>query len=104
MSTAPELAKQTNPGQPTAMADSMATAATPAEKKDDHAQSKERKPQQRRVDDTCKVFSGTANQALADEACHYLGLERGQAWMTRFSDGENYVQLLENVRGEDVVV
>jgi ribose-phosphate pyrophosphokinase len=104
MSTAPELAKQTNLGQPTAMADSMAIAATPAEKKDDHAQSKERKPQQRRVDDKFKVFSGTANPALADEICHYLGLERGQALMTRFSDGENYVQILENVRGADVFV
>ncbi len=83
----------------------MATAALPAEKKDEHAQSKtERKPQQRRVDDKFKVFSGTANPALADEVCNYLGLDRGQALMTRFSDGENYVQVLENVRGADVFV
>src|SRR3954466_7191693 len=105
MSTAPELTKQSNLGQPTAMAETMATAATPAEKKmDEHTQPKDRKPQQRRVDDKFKVFSGTANPALADEVCHYLGLERGQALMTRFSDGENYVQILENVRGADVFV
>jgi ribose-phosphate pyrophosphokinase len=104
MSTAPELAKQSNPGQSTATADVMATAATTAEKKDEHAQSKERKPTQRRVDDKFKIFSGTANPGLADEVCNYLGLDRGQALITRFSDGENYVQLLENVRGADVFV
>lgn len=82
----------------------MATAATPAEKKDEQAQPKgERKPQ-RRIDEKFKVFSGTANPDLADEICHYLGLERGQALTTRFSDGENYVQILENVRGADVFV
>ncbi|HWR15850.1 MAG TPA: ribose-phosphate pyrophosphokinase [Terriglobales bacterium] len=104
MSTAPELAKQSNPGQTTARADAMATAATTAEKKDEHAQSKERKPQQRRIDEKFKIFSGTANPGLADEVCHYLGLERGQSLVTRFSDGENYVQLLENVRGADVFI
>lgn len=82
----------------------MATAATTAEKKDEHAQSKERKPQQRRVDEKFKIFSGTANPALADEVCAYLGLERGQTQIQRFQDGEKYVQLLENVRGADVFI
>lgn len=82
----------------------MATVVSPVEKKDEHVQSKERKPQQRRVDEKFKIFSGTANPALADEVCGYLGLERGQALVTRFQDGENYVQLLENVRGADVFV
>ncbi|MGE5723787.1 MAG: ribose-phosphate pyrophosphokinase [Acidobacteriota bacterium] len=39
---------------------------------------------------------------MADEVCAFLGLVRGQAHVTRFSDGEVYVQLLENVRGADV--
>jgi ribose-phosphate pyrophosphokinase len=104
MSTAPKLAKQTNTGQSTAMAEGMATAATPAEKKDEHVHTKgERKPQ-RRMDDKFKIFSGTANPGLADEVCEHLGLVRGQALITRFSDGENYVQILENVRGADVFV
>jgi ribose-phosphate pyrophosphokinase len=104
MSTAPELAKQTNIGQSTAMAEGMATAVTPAEKKDEHVHTKgERKPQ-RRIDEKFKVFSGTANPGLADEVCEHLGLIRGQALITRFSDGENYVQILENVRGADVFV
>ena len=86
----------------------MATAATsaekPMEKKDDQSQAKgERKPT-RRIDEKFKIFSGTANPDLADEVCHYLGLERGQAFTQRFQDGEKYVQILENVRGADVFV
>ncbi|HYA25489.1 MAG TPA: ribose-phosphate pyrophosphokinase [Terriglobales bacterium] len=64
----------------------------------------ERKPARLRVDDKFKIFSGTANEALADEVCAFLGLTRGQAMLTRFSDGEAYVQVQENVRGADVFV
>jgi ribose-phosphate pyrophosphokinase len=64
----------------------------------------ERKAPRIRVDDKFKIFSGTANQALADEVCTFLGLIRGQATITRFSDGEAYVQIQENVRGADVFV
>ena len=64
----------------------------------------ERKPQRGRVDDKFKIFCGTANEALADEVCAFLGLTRGQALVTRFNDGEAYVQIQENVRGADVFV
>jgi len=64
----------------------------------------ERKPQRGRVDDKFKIFSGTANEALADEVCTFLGMTRGQALVTRFSDGEAYTQIQENVRGADVFV
>jgi ribose-phosphate pyrophosphokinase len=64
----------------------------------------ERKPQRGRVDDKFKIFSGTANEALADEVCAFLGMTRGQALVTRFSDGEAYTQIQENVRGADVFV
>src|SRR5208337_1978190 len=57
-----------------------------------------------RVDDRFKVFCGTANEALCDEVCLFLGLTRGQALVTRFNDGEAYVQIQENVRGADVFV
>ncbi len=63
----------------------------------------ERKPRPR-TDDKFKIFSGTANEALADEVCHFLGMQRGQAQVTRFADGECYVQIQENVRGADVFV
>jgi len=56
------------------------------------------------VDDKFKIFCGTANEPLCDEVCHFLGLNRGQALVTRFKDGEAYVQIQENVRGADVFV
>ncbi|HEY1270756.1 MAG TPA: ribose-phosphate pyrophosphokinase [Terriglobales bacterium] len=62
----------------------------------------ERKPQRARVDDKFKIFCGTANEALCDEVCAFLGLTRGQARVSRFSDGECYLQVQENVRGADV--
>ena len=77
---------------------------TTAEKKPITDEKTERKPQRARVDDRFKVFCGTANEALCDEVCHFLGLTRGQALVTRFKDGEAYVQIQENVRGADVFV
>jgi ribose-phosphate pyrophosphokinase len=64
----------------------------------------EAKPKQvrQRSDDKWKIFSGTANDALAKEVCEKLGLPLGQTHITRFSDGETYVQIMENVRGADV--
>ena len=89
----------------------MATLVTPTEKAE-QAEKKssptpdekpERKPRPR-VDEKFKIFSGTANEPLADEVCHFLGMQRGQAQVTRFADGEAYVQIQENVRGCDVFV
>ena len=84
----------------------MSTVATATEKKAHMSadEKPERKPQRARVDDKFKIFCGTANEALADEVCHFLGLTRGQAHITRFKDGECYVQIQENVRGADVFV
>ena len=84
----------------------MATLATVTEKKAQVGaeEKSERKPQRGRVDDKFKIFSGTANEALADEVCTFLGMTRGQALVTRFSDGEAYTQIQENVRGADVFV
>ena len=77
---------------------------TSTEKKPVTDEKTERKPQRARVDDRFKVFCGTANEALCDEVCNFLGLTRGQALVTRFKDGEAYVQIQENVRGADVFV
>jgi ribose-phosphate pyrophosphokinase len=60
--------------------------------------------QRPRSDEKFKIFSGTANEPLADEVCHFLGMQRGQAQVIRFRDGECYVQIQENVRGADVFV
>jgi ribose-phosphate pyrophosphokinase len=89
----------------------MATLATPTEKvektekqvppmPDEKADRKQRP----RVDEKFKIFSGTANEPLADEVCAFLGMQRGQAQVIRFADGEAYVQIQENVRGCDVFV
>src|SRR5258705_2778812 len=82
-----------------------ATAAAEKTEKQPMADEKpERKPQRVRVDDKFKIFCGTANEALCDEVCAFLGMTRGQAMVTRFADGEAYVQIQENVRGADVFV
>ena len=89
----------------------MATLVTPTDKTEKvekksppvSDEKPERKPRLR-TDDKFKIFSGTANEALADEVCHFLGMLRGQAQVTRFADGECYVQIQENVRGADVFV
>lgn len=49
-----------------------------------------------------KIFSGNANVPLAQEICDELDVPLGLASVKKFSDGENYVQIHENVRGADV--
>ena len=56
------------------------------------------------IDERFKIFSGTASPQLAEKICSYLGVHMGDAKMGRFSDGEIYFQILENVRGADVFV
>jgi ribose-phosphate pyrophosphokinase len=87
------------------MATIVTTATTDKPEKKPQVQPKsEPKPQRPRSDEKFKIFCGTANEPLTDEICKFLGLERGKATVTRFSDGEAYVQVLENVRGSDVFV
>ncbi|MBW4027701.1 MAG: ribose-phosphate pyrophosphokinase [Acidobacteria bacterium] len=65
----------------------------------------ERKKAGRLSDDKrFKVFSGSANRALAQEIARHIGVPLGETKMQRFADGEVYFQLLENVRGADVFV
>src|SRR5438045_9081061 len=83
----------------------MATTATATESRNQKAMPRsEHKPQRARHDEKFKIFCGTANEALTDEICAFLGIDRGRANVTRFSDGEVYIQVLENVRGADVFV
>jgi ribose-phosphate pyrophosphokinase len=87
----------------------MATLVTPteAEKTEKNVPTPDEKTERKqrpRTDEKFKIFSGTANEVLADEVCQFLGMQRGQAQVTRFADGEAYVQIQENVRGADVFV
>src|SRR3972149_616185 len=54
--------------------------------------------------DRYKVFTGDANPGLADAVCQHLHIPLGKSHLTRFSDGESYFPILENVRGVDVFV
>src|SRR5262249_12763206 len=51
---------------------------------------------------TVKIFSGTSNQPLAQAICAYIGIELGKSTVKPFPDGETFVKIEENVRGEDV--
>jgi ribose-phosphate pyrophosphokinase len=51
-----------------------------------------------------KLFSGNSNRPLAQEMCDSLGIPLGRATVKRFSDGEIFVEIEENVRGADVFV
>lgn len=50
------------------------------------------------------IFSGNANQPLAKEVANYLNVSLGNASVTRFSDGEIKIQILESVRDKDVFI
>ncbi|MBO9125019.1 MULTISPECIES: ribose-phosphate pyrophosphokinase [unclassified Rhizobium] len=49
-----------------------------------------------------KVFAGNSNRHLAEEICNYLKVPLGRATVRRFADQEIFVEVQENVRGEDV--
>jgi ribose-phosphate pyrophosphokinase len=50
------------------------------------------------------LFSGTANEALANEVAKYLEMPLSPVSIKRFSDGEISVQIAESVRGKDVFI
>jgi len=51
-----------------------------------------------------KLIAGNSNRPLAEAISAYLGLALTQAAIRRFSDMEIFVEILENMRGEDVFV
>jgi ribose-phosphate pyrophosphokinase len=51
-----------------------------------------------------KVFSGTSNRPLAQALCDYIGIDLGKCTVSAFPDGETFVKIEENVRGEDVFI
>ena len=50
------------------------------------------------------IFTGNANPTLAEEVARHLGSSIGKALVNCFSDGEVNVEILENVRDQDVYV
>lgn len=51
-----------------------------------------------------KLFTGTANPALAQEIADHIGIPLGEIECGRFSSGEIQVRINESVRGSDVFV
>ena len=50
------------------------------------------------------IFSGNSNPDLAKAICGYVEVPLGKAEVTRFADGEIYVEINENVRGVNCFV
>lgn len=53
---------------------------------------------------TMTVLTGNANPQLAHDIARHLMVPLGRAAVSRFSDSETTVELLENVRGRDVFI
>jgi len=51
-----------------------------------------------------KIFAGNSNETLAKQVAEYLEIPLGKANVRRFADQEIFVEILENVRGEDCFV
>jgi ribose-phosphate pyrophosphokinase len=49
-----------------------------------------------------KIFSGTSNPPLSKAIADNIGVELGKCTVDSFPDGETFVKIEENVRGEDV--
>ncbi len=51
-----------------------------------------------------KIFAGNSNETLAKQVAEYLDIPLGRANVRRFADQEIFVEILENVRGEDCFI
>ena len=50
------------------------------------------------------IFSGNANTPLTQEICQFLEMPVARSRVARFSDGETFCEIQENVRGVDTYV
>jgi len=55
-------------------------------------------------DASMMIFSGNANRKLSEGIVKRLSMRLGMATVDRFSDGEIFVEIEENVRGRDVFI
>ena len=51
-----------------------------------------------------KIIAGNSNRPLAEAIAAYLNLPLTDASVRRFSDMECFVEIHENIRGEDVFI
>src|SRR5215469_2140101 len=55
-------------------------------------------------DDPMMVFAGSGSPRLTGRICNYLDILQGKNETLRFSDGNTFVRILENVRGHRVYI
>ncbi|HEY8240031.1 MAG TPA: ribose-phosphate pyrophosphokinase [Kiritimatiellia bacterium] len=51
-----------------------------------------------------KVFSGNSNPDLAQRIVEYIGEPLGSVKLSKFPDGEIFVKIVENIRGQDIFI
>jgi ribose-phosphate pyrophosphokinase len=56
------------------------------------------------INSALKVFTCNSNPSLAKQVCDYLKIPLGDSICKRFSDGEIYLKINENIRGVDVFI
>ncbi|MCB1191189.1 MAG: ribose-phosphate pyrophosphokinase [Leptospiraceae bacterium] len=54
--------------------------------------------------DSIAVFSGNSNQTLVKQICDNLKIPPGEITVKKFSDGELFIKIEENVRGRDTFI
>ncbi len=54
--------------------------------------------------DEIKLVTGTSNSGLAEQIASYVGAKLAECIVTRFSDGEVFVQIDDNIRGADLFI
>ncbi len=56
------------------------------------------------VRDHIQIITGTSNAALAEKIARYMNCQLTDCTVKRFSDGEVFVQINENIRGADLFI
>ena len=51
-----------------------------------------------------KILSCNSNKVLAEAICSYIGVNLSDATIKKFADGEAFVKINENIRGEDLYI
>jgi ribose-phosphate pyrophosphokinase len=51
-----------------------------------------------------KIFTGNSNRTLAEAICRSINVPLGEATVSSFPDGETFVKIDENIRGQDVFI
>ncbi len=51
-----------------------------------------------------KLLAGNAHPELARKIADYIGIPMGSVTISRFPDGETFVKIIENIRGQDVYI